>query len=80
MQRLEVNGAVRPIYGSVGVKRLTRVPRKIQACLGSEPGLRGERPATDRTAERLGGLAPAYRNYRFCRLPSVLPARTLFSA
>ena len=30
MQRLEVNGAVRPIYGSLGVKRLrtgTAVPR-----------------------------------------------------
>ena len=24
MQRLEVNGAVRPIYGSLGVKRLTQ--------------------------------------------------------
>ena len=26
MQRLEVSGAVRPIYGSLGVKRLTSVP------------------------------------------------------
>jgi len=25
MQRLEVSGAVRPIYGSLGVKRLTLV-------------------------------------------------------
>jgi len=25
MQRLEVSGAVRPIYGSLGVKRLTTV-------------------------------------------------------
>ena len=27
MQRLEVSGAVRPIYGSLGVKRLTNDPR-----------------------------------------------------
>ena len=26
MQRLEVSGAVRPIYGSLGFKRLTTVP------------------------------------------------------
>ena len=26
MQRLEVSGAVRPIYGSLGVKRLTATP------------------------------------------------------
>ena len=26
MQSLEVSGAVRPIYGSLGVKRLTTVP------------------------------------------------------
>ena len=26
MQRLEVSGAVRPIYGSLGVKRLNRNP------------------------------------------------------
>ena len=29
MQRLEVSGAVRPIYGSLGVKRLTNVMHKI---------------------------------------------------
>ena len=28
MQRLEVSGAVRPIYGSLGVKRLTGESRK----------------------------------------------------
>ena len=28
MQRLEVSGAVRPIYGSLGVKRLMRWPRR----------------------------------------------------
>ena len=28
MQRLEVSGAVRPIYGSLGVKRLTYPHRK----------------------------------------------------
>jgi len=27
MQRLEVSGAVRPIYGSLGVKRLMLCPR-----------------------------------------------------
>ena len=27
MQRLEVSGAVRPIYGSLGVKRLIKYPR-----------------------------------------------------
>ena len=26
MERLEVSGAVRPIYGSLGVKRLTTLP------------------------------------------------------
>ena len=26
MQRLEVSGAVRPIYGSLGVKRITTLP------------------------------------------------------
>ena len=26
MQRLEVSGAVRPIYGSLGVKRLNKTP------------------------------------------------------
>ena len=28
MQRLEVSGAVRPIYGSLGVKRLTNLMQK----------------------------------------------------
>ena len=28
MQRLEVSGAVRPIYGSLGVKRLRVIPDK----------------------------------------------------
>ena len=28
MQRLEVSGAVRPIYGSLGVKRLSKVRGK----------------------------------------------------
>ena len=29
MQRLEVSGVVRPIYGSLGVKRLTNLMHKI---------------------------------------------------
>jgi len=29
MQRLEVSGAVRPIYGSLGIKRLTNLMHKI---------------------------------------------------
>jgi len=29
MQRLEVSGAVRPVYGSLGVKRLTRLATVI---------------------------------------------------
>ena len=29
MQRLEFSGAVRPIYGSLGVKRLSTVPFKV---------------------------------------------------
>ena len=33
MQRLEVNGAVRPIYGSLGVKRLIGVRAEIPAKL-----------------------------------------------
>jgi len=31
MQRLEVSGAVRPIYGSLGVKRLTYTTRHAAA-------------------------------------------------
>ena len=31
MQRLEVSGAVRPIYGSLGVKRLKRNPAAFYA-------------------------------------------------
>ena len=31
MQRLEVSGAVRPIYGSSGVKRLTSAPSLVHA-------------------------------------------------
>ena len=34
MQRLEVSGAVRPIYGSLGVKRLTRFQRVSFYCRG----------------------------------------------
>jgi len=34
MQRLEVSGAVRPIYGSLGVKRLSRSPGVITICSG----------------------------------------------
>ena len=29
MQRLEVSGAVRPMYGSLGIKRLTNLMRKF---------------------------------------------------
>ena len=36
MQRLEVSGAVRPIYGSLGVKRLKR-PKCIGTDEGSNP-------------------------------------------
>jgi hypothetical protein len=32
MQRLEVSGAVQPIYGSLGVKRLTNLMHKILFC------------------------------------------------
>ena len=31
MQHLEVSGAVRPIYGSLGVERLSRVSLQTQA-------------------------------------------------
>ena len=33
MQRLEVSGAVRPLYGSLGVKGLSSVGRKKQIIL-----------------------------------------------
>ena len=34
MQRLEVSGAVRPIFGSLGVKRLRTLLRKlVNACV-----------------------------------------------
>ena len=36
MQRLEVSGAVRPIYGSLGVKRLTALKYAVYSiCRGS---------------------------------------------
>ena len=42
MQRLEVSGAVRPIYGSLGVKRLIKKGKVIplQARCGPESGYR----------------------------------------
>ena len=33
MQRLEVSGAVRPIYGSLGVKRLIRILITMKNCV-----------------------------------------------
>ena len=36
MQRLEVSGAVRPVYGSLGVKRLTNMCF-VSLILGVEP-------------------------------------------
>ena len=46
MQRLDVSGAVRPIYGSLGVKRLIIEPT-IQECNSSKicwpPNLRNKR-------------------------------------
>jgi len=33
MQRLEVSGAVRPIYGSLGVKRLTMYKVSVSAAI-----------------------------------------------
>ena len=35
MQRLEVSGAVGPIYGSLGVKRLSDVKRSVSDAEGS---------------------------------------------
>ena len=41
MQRLEVSGAIRPIYGSLGVKRLTATQCDAEICEGvlTEGGL-----------------------------------------
>ena len=36
MKRLEVSGAVRPIYGSLGVKRLDLYTQKELTCLELE--------------------------------------------
>ena len=37
MQRLEVSGAVRPIYGLLGIKRLRPEIRTVdEACVGKE--------------------------------------------
>ena len=38
MQRLEISGAVRPIYGSLGVKRLLEESNVYSACDGKESG------------------------------------------
>ena len=35
MQRLEVSGAVRPIYGSLGVKRLTNKMHFLSKCVNN---------------------------------------------
>ena len=35
MQRLEVSGAVRPIYGSLGVKRLNELKQRITTAVAS---------------------------------------------
>ena len=37
MQRLEVSGAVRPIYGSLGVKRLIAITGFFFSCLAYDP-------------------------------------------
>ena len=41
MQRLEVSGAVRPIYGSLGVKRLRKLS-VVEYCVVSIDGLPSE--------------------------------------
>ena len=51
MQRLEVSGAVRPIYGSLGVKRLRIANRKQGdgegACPSRGTGCGGQRPQVE---------------------------------
>ena len=45
MQRLEVSGAVQPIYGSLGVKRLKRILMKpLNLFTNTTALLAGERP------------------------------------
>ena len=39
MQRLEVSGAVRPIYGSLGVKRLSNFWSKMDSTISYEVSL-----------------------------------------
>ena len=41
MQRLEVSGAVGPIYGSLGVKRLTSTNDTLRFCLSFYPHKEG---------------------------------------
>ena len=58
MQRLEVSGAVRPIYGSLGVKRLRRAKlSRCTRCRGqdSNPSMKEERSRLD------GDLQSHYR-------------------
>ena len=43
MQRLEVSGAVRPIYGSLGVKRLIKQPQGFKRLIAA-PGTKRRRP------------------------------------
>ena len=39
MQRLEVSGAVRPIYGSLGVKRITDASSPVRKSVANECGV-----------------------------------------
>ena len=48
MQRLEVSGAVRPIYGSLGVKRLMPLTLNLDSGWGDHPPSRG--------SDRAGGV------------------------
>ena len=55
MQRLEVSGAVRPIYGSLGVKRLMcdRRQRQRDTLVGYVKVQRDKQQATNRSSRRI---------------------------
>ena len=70
MQRLEVSGAVRPIYGSLGVKRLKTFHRQIVTSPSSpplppDPTSRKKFQGGD-AFENLSGLSETRHSILFC--------------
>ena len=60
MQLLEVSGAVRPIYGSLGVKRLTALERRLVVNHGKLPAV--TRGLTNYNPASLSPAAPGWKH------------------